>query len=71
MVLDGNHPLAGIGLKFEITIKNVEAISKGAETIGTDDVVVPSFLQLADKPIGANTVDDSEEETPAQEPTLH
>lgn len=28
VVLDGNHPLAGIGLKFEITVKNVEPVKK-------------------------------------------
>ena len=69
VVLDGNHPLAGIGLKFEITVKNVEPVKKGMETVGTDDVVVPSFLQVSDKPMVANIVDDAgDEET---NPTVH
>ena len=34
-------------------------MKKGMETIGTDDVVVPSFLQVSDKPMGANIVDDA------------
>ena len=70
VVLDGNHPLAGIGLKFEITVRNVEAVKKGAETIGTDDVVVPSFLQVSDKPMLANIVDDAGDEE-AEQKTLH
>lgn len=70
VVLDGNHPLAGIGLKFEITVRNVEAVKKGVETIGTDDVVVPFFLQVSDKPMVANIVDDAGDEESEQK-TLH
>ena len=70
VVLDGNHPLAGIGLKFEITVQKVEAVKKGAETIGNDEVVVPSFLQVSDKPMGANIVDDAGEDE-AMNRTLH
>lgn len=70
VVLDGNHPLAGIGLKFEITVKNVEPVKKGTQTIGTDDVVVPSFLQVSDKPMVANIVDDAGYEEVKNE-TLH
>ena len=62
VVLDGNHPLAGIGLKFEITVRKVEPVKKGMETVGNDDVVVPSFLQVSDKPMVANVVDDQGEE---------
>ena len=61
VVLDGNHPLAG---------RNVEAVKKGVETIGTDDVVVPSFLQVSDKPMVANIVDDAGDEESEQK-TLH
>ncbi len=49
VILDGNHPLAGIGLRFEVKVKNV-ARGEG-ETVGTDDVVVPGFLQVTDKPV--------------------
>ena len=59
VVLDGNHPLAGIGLKFEITVRNVEAVKKGTDAIGNDEVAAPSFLQVTDKPMGANIVDDA------------
>ncbi len=69
VVLDGNHPLAGIGLKFEITVKNVEPVTKGMEATGNDDVVVPSFLQVSDKPLVSNFIE--EEEEPADEKTLH
>ena len=29
------------------------------DAIGNDEVVVPSFLQVSDKPMGANIVDDA------------
>ena len=58
VVLDGNHPLAGYGLKFDITVKNVEKPAKGAEEVGTDDVVVPSFLSISNKPV--DVFDDEE-----------
>lgn len=60
VVLDGNHPLAGIGLRFEITVKNVSKAQAQGDTVGTDDVVVPGFLQVADGPVN-NIVEDEDE----------
>ena len=42
-----NHTLAGYGLQFEVKVLSVEDPT-GEET-GSDDVVVPGFLGLADK----------------------
>ena len=46
-ILEANHPLAGYGLQFEVKVLSVEDPT-GEET-GSDDVVVPGFLGLADK----------------------
>lgn len=63
VVLDGNHPLAGYALKFDITVKNVEKPQKGAEEVGTDDVVVPSFLSIANKPVDVFDSDEADDKT--------
>ena len=60
VVLDGNHPLAGYGLHFEIKIKDVAPAK--AEMGTTDDVVVPNFLQITDKKV--DVFDDDEEGDP-------
>ncbi|MBO5658738.1 MAG: FKBP-type peptidyl-prolyl cis-trans isomerase [Duodenibacillus sp.] len=58
-ILDGNHPLAGWTLRFEVTVLDVE---KGqGEAVGTDDVVVPEFLGFADKIIDEGDDDDEAE----------
>ena len=63
-VLDANHPLAGWGLAFDITVLNVED-TDGKEAVGTDDTVVPSFLGFADKIIDeGDDEDDASEESP-------
>ncbi len=46
-VLDANHPLAGWGLRFDVTVLDV-ARPSGDET-GNDEVVVPGFLGFAEK----------------------
>ncbi len=46
-ILEANHPLAGIGLQFEVKVLDVTD-PEGEET-GTDDVVVPGFLGFAAK----------------------
>ena len=63
-VLDANHPLAGWGLAFDITVLNVED-TDGKEAVGMDDTVVPSFLGFADKIIDeGDDEDDASEESP-------
>lgn len=57
-ILEANHPLAGYGLQFEIKVLSVEDPT-GDET-GTDDVVVPGFLGLADKIVS----EDDDDEVP-------
>lgn len=61
VVLDGNHPLAGYGLRFEIEVKKVELPSAEAEEVGNDDVVVPSFLSVTDRQVDALDIDDEDE----------
>ena len=63
VVLDGNHPLAGFGLRFEIAVKKVELPSSDAQEVGTDDVVVPSFLSVTDRQVDVLDEDGDEEET--------
>ncbi len=55
-ILEANHPLAGIGLQFGIKVLDVQDPT-GDET-GTDDVVVPGFLKLADKIVSEDDEDD-------------
>ena len=65
-ILEANHPLAGCGLQFEVKMMSVEDPS-GDET-GTDDVVVPGFLGLADKIVSEDDDDDLPYAVAAQEP---
>lgn len=65
-ILEANHPLAGCGLQFEVKVMSVEDPS-GDET-GTDDVVVPGFLGLADKIVSEDDDDDLPYAVAAQEP---
>ncbi len=65
-ILEANHPLAGCGLQFEVKVMSVEDPS-GDET-GTDDVVVPGFLSLADKIVSEDDDDDLPYAVAAQEP---
>ena len=65
-ILEANHPLAGYGLQFEVKVMSVEDPS-GDET-GTDDVVVPGFLGLADKLVSEDDDDDLPYAVAAQEP---
>ena len=58
VVLDGNHPLAGYGLRFEIKIKEVSPAK--SEMTSNEDVVIPSFLQVTDKAV-ATFDDDSDD----------
>lgn len=46
-LLDANHPYAGWTLRFELKVLGIEQADP--ETIGGGDVVLPSFLGLADK----------------------
>lgn len=65
-ILEANHPLAGCGLQFEVKVMSVEDPS-GDEN-GTDDVVVPGFLGLADKIVSEDDDDDLPYAVAAQEP---
>ena len=65
-ILEANHPLAGCGLQFEVKVMSVEDPS-GDET-GTDAVVVPGFLGLADKIVSEDDDDDLPYAVAAQEP---
>lgn len=65
-ILEANHPLAGCGLQFEVKVMSVEDPS-GDET-GTDDVVVPGFLGIADKIVSEDDDDDLPYAVAAQEP---
>ena len=65
-ILEAYHPLAGCGLQFEVKVMSVEDPS-GDET-GTDDVVVPGFLGLADKIVSEDDDDDLPYAVAAQEP---
>jgi hypothetical protein len=55
--------LAGFGLRFEIAVKKVELPSSDAQEVGTDDVVVPSFLSVTDRQVDVLDEDGDEEET--------
>ena len=46
-VLDGNHPLAGFALRFEITVIDVRAAS-AEEIEAADSPTLPDFLRLAE-----------------------
>ncbi len=59
VVLDGNHPLAGLGLRFEICVKDVAPAK--AEMANNEDVVVPSFLQVTDKKVDVFDIDEEEQ----------
>lgn len=60
-VLETNHPLAGIALQFEVKVLSVVEPSED-ETEGDDDVVVPSFLSIADRLVSEEDEDPSDEE---------
>jgi FKBP-type peptidyl-prolyl cis-trans isomerase SlyD len=46
-VLDGNHPLAGFALRFDITVLDVRAASP-EELASADSARLPEFLRLAE-----------------------
>jgi FKBP-type peptidyl-prolyl cis-trans isomerase SlyD len=46
-VLDGNHPLAGFALRFDITVLDVRAASP-EELASADSTRLPEFLRLAE-----------------------
>lgn len=46
-VLDGNHPLAGFALRFDITVLEVRAASP-EEIADADSARLPEFLRLAE-----------------------
>jgi FKBP-type peptidyl-prolyl cis-trans isomerase SlyD len=46
-VLDGNHPLAGFALRFDITVLDVRAASP-EELASADSPRLPEFLRLAE-----------------------
>jgi len=46
-VLDGNHPLAGFALRFDITVLEVRAASPD-ELADSDSARLPEFLRLAE-----------------------
>jgi FKBP-type peptidyl-prolyl cis-trans isomerase SlyD len=46
-VLDGNHPLAGFALRFEITVIDVRAAT-AEEIEAADSPTLPDFLRLAE-----------------------
>jgi FKBP-type peptidyl-prolyl cis-trans isomerase SlyD len=46
-VLDGNHPLAGFALRFDITVLEVRAASP-EELADADSLRLPEFLRLAE-----------------------
>jgi FKBP-type peptidyl-prolyl cis-trans isomerase SlyD len=46
-VLDGNHPLAGFALRFDITVLDVRAASP-EELADADSLRLPEFLRLAE-----------------------
>lgn len=60
-VLETNHPLAGMALQFEIRVLSVTEPGDD-ETVGDDDVVVPSFLSIADRLVNEDEDDPSDEE---------
>lgn len=46
-VLDGNHPLAGLALRFDITVVDVREVN-AAELADADAPRLPDFLRLAE-----------------------
>ena len=66
-VLEANHPLAGIGLQFGIKVLAV-ADAPDEEAVGTDDVVVPGFLGIADKIVPEEDDEEPLPEASADEP---
>lgn len=60
-VLETNHPLAGIALQFEVKVLSVVEPTDD-DTMGDDDVVVPSFLSIADRLVSEDDDDPTDEE---------
>jgi FKBP-type peptidyl-prolyl cis-trans isomerase SlyD len=48
-VLDGNHPLAGLAVRFDIKVVDVRAATP-EELVEADSPRLPEFLQLAEPP---------------------
>lgn len=63
-ILEANHPLAGCGLQFAVKVLKVE--TPEGDEVGSDDVVVPGFLGLADKLVSEDDDEPSEEELRAE-----
>ncbi len=61
-ILEANHPLAGMGLQFAVKVLRVEE-PEGDET-GTDDVVVPGFLSVAERRL---VPEEDEDDTPYEQ----
>ena len=60
-VLETNHPLAGMALQFEVKVMKV-AEPGDEDAVGTDSVVVPGFLSLADKIVNEEEDDPTDAE---------
>ncbi|HWX12469.1 MAG TPA: peptidylprolyl isomerase [Trinickia sp.] len=60
VVLDGNHPLAGLALRFALTVKEVRA--------ATPDEIEHAHVHGAE---GIEVVDDDDDEDDPSSPTLH
>ena len=60
-VLETTHPLAGMALQFEIRVLSV-AEPGDEEALGSDDVVVPGFLSVADRLVDEEGEDPSDED---------
>lgn len=63
-VMEANHPLAGLGLQFEVRVLKVE--EPEGDATGTDEVVVPGFLAMADRLVNEDEDELTDEEMDAE-----